>query len=439
MERFRTILAGPIARGTVVSLVIRVAGIGLGVVQAILTARLLGPDGYGAIAFVLSISMIAATVVLAGTEMLAVREVAKYSAERDFLGLRGFLRAIRIMLVGAIVLGVAAMAILLANLTLAEEFRRVIIYAIVIFPILALVLQFQGVLCGLGHTALSQIPFLFLRPLVLVGVLAYCFAFSIGIGPEGYLYTVVVGAALALILAGWTALRLTPATDVPPQMFPAATLFGLSAPFLAISVLGLLLAEINTLMLAWWTTPEETGLFQPIARIAPLMMLGAQAASVRYAPRVSELWARGEIERVAKITRLYTLATTGFAAIFAFCVILFDGAILGLFGEAFAVHTIALWWVAGAQVFNAACGPVALLLTMTDRANSAVWPQALTLVLVVSVGYFLIPALGVLGAAITFSAATVFWNVLMLIAVVRKMKIDPSIFGMFAGKDGTGS
>ena len=53
--------------------------------------------------------------------------------------------------------------------------------------------------------------------------------------------------------------------------------------------------------------------------------------------------------------------------------------IRGRFGEAFANNTKALWWVVGAQVFNAACGPVGILLTMTNRAALAIWPQAAAL------------------------------------------------------------
>ena len=429
MERFRNILAGPIARGTVVSLVIRVAGIGLGVVQAIMTARLLGPDGYGAIAFVLSISMIVATVVLAGTEMLSVREVARYLAERDFVGLRGFLRAIRIMLVGAVVLGVAAMAIVGANLTFAEEFRAVIIYSIVIFPMLALVLQFQGVLRGLGYTALSQIPFLFLRPLVLVGVLTYCFAFNIGIGPGGYLNTVVVAVVLSLILAGWTALRLTPATDTPPEVFPPARLIGLSAPFLAISVLGLLLAEINTLMLAWWTTPEETGLFQPIARIAPLMMLGTHAASMRYAPRVSELWARGEVDRLDAVTQKYVRTTTAFTVAMIALILLSGKWILGVFGEAFTVNIAALWWVAAAQVVNVCFGPVWSLLTMTGFTTGVAISQGLGLAAHLVLGAILIPEYQGVGAAMAMAGGIIVWNFAMLIQVKRVLPFDPTLVG----------
>jgi hypothetical protein len=49
---------GPIGRATIPSIAIRVAALALGFVQAILTARLLGPEGYGLVAVALSVATI---------------------------------------------------------------------------------------------------------------------------------------------------------------------------------------------------------------------------------------------------------------------------------------------------------------------------------------------------------------------------------------------
>ena len=424
-------LSGPVAKGTVVSLLIRLAGIGLGLVQAILTARLLGPEGYGMTAFVLSVSIVAATLVLFGTEPLAVREVARYAAARDHAGLAGFVRSIRIVLFGVSLLGAGAVTAFFATAPQAAEYRSVALYAVLIFPLIALVLQSQGVLRGLGHTALSQLPFFVLRPAVLVGVLAVCFVTGTGIGPEGYLNAVLAGTALALLWAGWSVLRLTPKGDAPARRHPPPSVVRASAPFLAISVTGLLLVEANTLMLAWWTTPEETGLFQPIARIAPLMMLGTTAAAVRYGPRVSELWARGETERLAAVTQTFVRTTTAFTFALTAPILILGDWLLGLYGEAFRVNVPALWWVAGAQLFNAACGPAFSLLTMTGHARHVAISQALGLAVQVGLAAVLIPAHGGLGAAMAMAGGIVVWSAALLIQVWRLLPIEPSLLGLF--------
>lgn len=436
MINVRTLLAGPIARGALVSLAIRLVGIGLGVLQAILTARLLGPEGYGAVALVLSVASILATVALLGAEMLTVREVARCVAKGDYGRLHSFLRAIRLMVVVALLPGVALAALILPRAPLAAEFQSVMIYAALIFPLMALTLQNQAILRGMGQTALSQIPFQILRPIVLVGVLSVSFLTGLEIDPDGYLLTAIVGAALAMALAWLAARRFTPDLEGVRHPTPLTPLLRQSAPFFATSALGLLLAEFSTLMLAWWSTPEETGLFQPVGRIAPLLLIGAQAASVRYASRISEFWAEGRIDRIQKVTRLFTLTTTGVAVALAAIVIVFDEPLLGVFGPGFAQNTSALWVLAAAQVANAACGPVGMLLAMTDRAALAVWPKVLALILAFIVGYVTVADYGALGAAIAMGAGVATWNVLTLAMVWRTMKFDPSIVGAIIGDAG---
>lgn len=431
MSNLRTFLAGPIARGTLVSLLIRVVGIGLGVVQAILTARLLGPEGYGAVAFVLSISMIFATVALAGTEMLAVREVARCAATGDGGQLHGFLRASRRIIIAAMVLCAGVLALILPLTPLAADFRSVMIYAVFIFPLLTLTLQNQGVLRGLGRTALSQIPFQIVRPVILVGVLVAFFLLGREIGPAGYLTAVLIGAGCALALALLTAARFTPALSGDRRPVALPTLARQSAPFFAISVLGLALTEISTLMLAWWSTPEETGLFQPIARIAPLLLLGAHAASVRYTPRVSEYWAKGEIAQLNAVTRTYTWTTTLFTLTTIIAILILGDWILGLFGEAFRANLPALYWLAGAQMVNALVGPTWSLLTMTGHTGRVLISHGLGLTTNVALGALLIPNYGVIGAAMAMAGGIVVWNIAMLIQVWRRLPVDPSILSLF--------
>jgi O-antigen/teichoic acid export membrane protein len=427
--------SGPIARATLLSLAIQVGGIALGVAQALLTARLLGPEGYGSVAYVISLAMLFSTIVLLGTEPLAVREVARLRALGETGRLIGFLFTIRWLVTGTALLAAAVAALTLSQVRFLDpDFGAVIGYTALLFPLFALIRQNQGALRGFGKTVMAQAPFQVLRQLVVVGFLASAWVVGHEVGPKGYLNAALVGAVVALVAVMFALKRQSPPTDVSAQAPSMVWLGSQALPFFVGSVLALLLGEINTLMLAWWTDAEQTGLFQPIARIAPLIMLGTQAAAVRYAPRVSEFWATGAMDRLTAITRIFTLTTTAFSLFLAIFVLFFGDIILGLFGEAFANNTKALWWVVGAQVFSSACGPVGILLNMTNRAALAIWPQAAALFVSVAAGYFLIPTQGVLGAAIAMSLGIVTWNSGMLYAVRKHMDIEPSLFGRLFGK-----
>lgn len=428
------LLSGPIARATFISLAIRVGGIVLVALQAILTARLLGPEGYGVVAYVFALSYLLATLALLGTEPLAVREVARLVALGDGPGLAGFLRDIRHLVLISCIVGALASLVVLPRLgTQDENFADAVLFAAFLFPILAFLIQTQGILTGFGRAVVALAPFNLIRPAIVVSALVLAWALGLELTPRSFLLVAIAGGAIALVVARVALARqVDPATRVARRRDSGYV--RLAAPFFAISVLVLLLGEINTLMLAWLTDAEETGLFQPIARLAPLVLLGVQAAAVRYAPRVSEFWTQGETARLAGITRTFTWTTTAFTALLAVLLIGLGDTLLGLFGEAFVANSAALWWVVGAQVFYAACGPGALLLTMTDRASAAILPQATGLVVNLAVGFVLIPGHGAYGAAVALSAGIVTVSLGLLIRVRLGLGLDPSIVSSVLGR-----
>ena len=401
------------------------AGLALVTLQAVLTARLLGPEGYGTVAYVVSLSTIIATVSMLGTQQLAVREVAKLHATNATDELGRFLGTIRRLLLMALVLGAALWVV--GTLTLANTTFPILFVAL-LFPLIALTQQTQGILRGFGIVALAQVPYLLIRPLTVVLVLGIATATSFAMTPTGLLATILAGLCLAAALALAASHRLTKNL---PQTPPGGvgSIAQAATPFFIFSVVTLVLTEINTLMLAWWAGPEETGLFQPVARVAPVLMLSMQAIAVRLGPRISEFWSTDQFDRMQDITRKVTLATTGLTLLSAVALVVLGNWILGFFGPAFPAVSAALFWIAAAQVLNAACGPVGLLLTMTDKAGSAVWPQIVALAVNVALGAILIPGQGAIGAAMAMAGGIVVWNLAMLITVRRRMGFDPSLIG----------
>jgi O-antigen/teichoic acid export membrane protein len=185
-------------------------------------------------------------------------------------------------------------------------------------------------------------------------------------------------------------------------------------PFLAMALVGILLGEINTLLLGWLATPHEAGLFQPVARLAPVMVLPVQAAGMRFAPRVAELWEQGKLQEIAHLRRVFTLWTLALTILVAVALAAAGPWILAAFGRDFSASAPLLWIIAGAQIFNAACGPVGMLLTMRGRGNAALAGQLSGLAVSCALGVWLIPDRGAAGAAVAMAGGIVAWNVVML-------------------------
>ncbi|MGN6498473.1 MAG: lipopolysaccharide biosynthesis protein [Tsuneonella sp.] len=432
---FGELVRGPIARDSGVSLAIRLAGLGLSFAQAVLTARLLGPDGYGTVAVVMSLVGIAGTMSQFGLGALAVREIAGRFAAGDAVGIRAFSRFALI--------AVAALSLLMSfglvvlgrtGVLVPDAYRETLeLGALLILPgaVLGLVRGFSQ---GFGRIALAQVPSELIRPAAVVLVMVVVTLASTGFTPDGYMYANAAATVLALAAAAlwlWWGERRWLAG--PTRFDGAGNSAAASLPFLGLALTAILQGELNTLLLGWLAGPRETGLFQPIVRLTPVLTMAVQAAGMRYAPRMAEFWQRGEIERIRAVTRTFTWTTTLATLCAALAIAAAGPWLLRVFGPDFRESAPLLWYVAAAQVFNAACGPVGMLLAMGGRSGGALFGQTIGLMVNVLLGAALVPQYGAAGAVAAMVASIVVWNVTMLAMVKKRYGFDASILGVLAG------
>lgn len=416
------------------SLTIRIAAMGLGFVQAVLIARLLGPAGYGVVAVTLSVATLVASFALLGLGGFAVREVSRLNIRAQFGALRGFVAWAAVIVFAAAATGSAAIAGLVAmpGLALPPELA----WGVAIVPPLAMLILLRGVSQGFGRVFDAQAPTELARPAAMVLALGAALVFAFPLTADGALILLIAANALALSLAGMAIIR-TLAKDVPgardvpggPMVFRSSEWIRDAAPFLGIGVLATLQAELNTLLLGWLSGPVETGLFQPVLRFVPIMLIAVQAVNVPLTPRISELWEQGETARLKQVVGLATITTTAAAVVTCAALLVLAPWLLSAFGSAFTANVPALVWLAAAQIFNAACGPVATLLDMTNHQRFTMWSLVASIAANILVGVWLIPSQGAYGAAIAMALSILVWNVLLLISVWRKLGFDPSLVG----------
>ena len=423
-------LFGQVARGSIQSLIVRLSGLAVAFLQAILTARLLGAEGYGQVAVALSVAQIVATVSMFGFGPLAVREVAKFRAVKNASAEANFNRLALTVVLTLSLLACAVLAILgsIGGIVSADYARPTALAALLVPP-LALIALLRGIACGRGRIVRSQLPGEVVRQSLMTTSLLLVILFGFSIGPQKYIAITAISASVAALVAYILTLR----REIRSVPFRIDILAGAqirqAMPFLGLALIGIAQGEINTLLLGALLGPQEAGLFQPIARLIPLMTLPVQAAAMRYAPIVSELWHAGETIRFERVTRLFTLWTSALTILLALGIAYTGNWILVLFGSEFSVGAELLWYMACAQIFNAACGPVGALLTMTGRSNAALAGQLAGLVVNLGLGLWLIPQFGLLGAVLAMSGGIVSWNVILLAITVRHVQFDPSLLG----------
>jgi len=436
-------LAGRVARGAALSLTIRIGALALGFAQAVLFARLLGPAGYGAVAVTLSVATLVASLALLGLGGFAVREVSRLRVHAQFGVLRGFVGWSTgiVLIAAAIGGGVIAVLTAMPDLALPPEFA----WGAAIVPLIAILLLLRGFSQGFGQVFYAQAPTELVRPAAMVVALAVASIFALPITTGGVLLLLVAAYVLASTLASVAIIRtMTKTTPREPKQYHRYQWIRNAAPFFAVGGLATLQLELNTLLLGWLSTPVETGLFQPVLRFAPIMLIAVQAVNVPLTPRISELWERGEMERLRHVVRLATITTTGAAVATCAALLLLAPWILSAFGAAFTANVPALMWLAAAQILNVACGPNATLLDMTDHQRFTMWSLVASIAANIVVGVWLIPLHGAHGAAIAMALGIIVLNILMLIAVRHKLGFDPSLVGairsrMFANEQSKNS
>ena len=426
--------SGPIARASVLSLAIRLVGLGLVFLQAVLTARLLGASGYGTVASIVSVAQVSAVVAVFGLGPMAVREIPSRKAGGERAEIGGFLR-LSLGVTCVLSLVVAALCALLFIPQLAENLpsaEGLLFGSLLVVP-LALIALLRGWAQGFDRIASAQVPAEILRPALMVTVMLAALSGAFAFGAGVYLALALATGCLAVIVSFallWRSdLRALPRPFVQPAFRNTATS---ALPFLGLGLAAILQGELNTLLLAFLAGPEETGIFQPAARVAPLLALPVQAAGMRYAPRIAELWRTGERDRMLSITRTFTWTTTLVSGLIGLTLGATGPWLMLFFGEEFARTAPLLWIIAAAYFLNAAGGPLGVIFAMAGRPGTAVIGQLAGLAVNVAIGVAFIPTYGAWAAVFGMLAATVTWNLLLIALMRRQLGIDPSLFGLIS-------
>ena len=423
---------GPIARGALSSITIRVAALALWFVQAILTARLLGPDGYGVVAVALSVATIATTLTMLGLAPLAVREVPQLVVRADWSKLRGFLRfsTLTVFAFSSLVaMGTATFA--LTTELFDPAFRTEIILATLLVPLLAMLMVLRGLCQGFGRVVAAQAPGELLRPIILVTSLGLLLLTATVVTTTNYI-AITIAAALAGTITAALSLRRIVAKSVPaspPRMAPRD--WGrAAAPFLGIAVFAIVGTEANTVILGGMAGPVEAGLFQPIARIAPILMIANEAVSMPLAPRLAKMWEHQDLQGIRELLRKSTVAAVGGTVAVSIALLLLAPYILGAFGQEFLINEHLLLWIALAQILNAACGAAGLLLDMAGKMKLRILAQGVTMVVQICFGLVLIGPYGAEGAAAALVAATLVWSLANWFLARKALGVETSLLSL---------
>lgn len=278
------------------------------------------------------------------------------------------------------------------------------------------------------------------RPHALIGQV-----YEPGVRLAGTAVAVLAGAGLtgaywALVVAAWSAALLALAalgcllrrTGAATPRYQPGQLFSYSTVSWISSLTATGLIWVDTLMLGFYGN-GEIGVYNVATRLVTVAIFVLPPINAAFGPYLAHLHHQG---RAAEVRRIYGAATGWVVRLSlpAFVLLLvFPDGLLRLFGSDFATGAVVTVILALGQLVNAITGPCGTVLNMSGRVGLNMADNLTALVLNIGLNLWLIPAYGIIGAAVAWAVSLAAVNVARVWQVRALIQALPVTPGMVKG------
>jgi len=198
-----------------------------------------------------------------------------------------------------------------------------------------------------------------------------------------------------------------------------------TAPRAVASVAQLALQRLDIVLVAALRGPAEAAIYTAATRFLVVGQLGSQAISLAVQPQLGVHLARQER---GEANTLYRTATAWLVLMtwpLYLLAVVFAPYLLTLFGRGYADGAVVVVVLCLTMLVATGCGMVDMVLSMAGRTSWNLTNSLLALAINVALNLWLIPPLGILGAAIAWSVAILVNNLLPLAQVGLSLGLHP--------------
>lgn len=428
-QKFRTQM-GQISRHSAVFFAGMMFTAAAGYLFKVYLARVLGAEALGLYALGMTIIGFVGVFNGLGLPQSAVRFVALYNASGQFNELRGFIvRAVGLLLAANLVLGAF---VVFAGPWISERvyhthaLRGYLGLFALIMILGALTAFFGQVLQGYKDVSRRTLITNFIgTPLMmLLTVLLVMW----GKGLRGYILSQVLSPVVVLLLLLACVWKLTPAearrmTGALPRM--DSQILSFSAAVFGMGLMEFLLAQVDKILIGVYINVLEVGIYSVAMAIVAFVPVALQSVNQIFSPTIADLHARAERELLGRLFQTLTKWILAFTIPLATVVIVFSKPLMRIFGPSFEAGWIVLVIGTLGQLINCGTGSVGYLLLMSGNQKRLLKVQATMTCIMVALNILLIPALGILGAAIATAVTAALSNIWYLREVRTALAISP--------------
>jgi O-antigen/teichoic acid export membrane protein len=410
-------------------------GMGLKYVCVIVIARHIGVVHFGTYALGLTILNFVQILSVAGLNYGVLRYVSLSHSQKEREKIKGIIiSALELVLVGSLLVG---MAIFIGAEVIAQRIFSKSELAMVI-RVFSLSLPFLAVI-EISVFSIQAIQTLKYKVYVkdiflpLSNVVAVVILFSIGLQIEGALYAYIVSAVVSALL-GIHYLRKTFPDIVNREVKPAPafkSLLRFSVPVVGMDILGFGVIWTDTLMVGYFMTTKDVGIYNAAARTAMLIYVILFSFSTIFMPMISDLYNRGEVKKLGGLFKTVTKWTFTLSFPLFLLMAILSKQILALFGPEFTMGAPCFLILALARMVGSFTGPAGNFLIMSGKQDIVFWDMALSFCVNIFLNYYLVIRYGVVGAAIATTLSVALLNLTFLIEIYYFNKIFPYNLRLF--------
>ena len=394
---------------------------GLG--TTLLLARWLGAEEFGRYAFAFSVASLVTLPFVQGLPVLAVREVSRAEPGQQPLAIarmHGFtLRLLGVLALGVVLVGGVAWA---GNRWFGAGNSVALLLVAASVPLTGMYgLVLGAMLRGQQRDVPGHVPDLVVRPVGFLVVLgALCLTVARPVALDAMLANLL--AALAAVLVGLRLLRPGSAgLEIPWRPWLASLV-----PLSTVAGMQLINGEVGVVMLGLFREDAEVGIYKIAASLALQTSFLLTIVNAVAAPRFAAAYRAGDLVAVRALNRRAGLAAVAFGAL-VFAVFAIGGhwAIGRALGPDFVAAMLPLLILSGAHVATLFAGSTNVLLSMIGQERIVLRAAVLALATNIVLNLVLVPAWGMLGAAIGTALSLATWRLYLSRQTAKVLRPEP--------------
>ncbi|MEH7374548.1 oligosaccharide flippase family protein [Neobacillus drentensis] len=409
-------------KGTLYVFIIKLLGAGLAFLTQVILSKSLGIESYGSLSIFLSLANIMIVLPLIGMDTAIIRSVAGTDEKNQRKWFLTISLKITTLLLAIVLLTLwIGKSIIFSSFDLDPELG---IYLVLYVIVLSYSKILDGFFQGEKKTVLANIFSSFLNNLMKVVLLVAVFSITLGLQT-----TVIVLLAVEMVLVFirliYVAKGYLDVTTQPKGQVKEYVRY--SIPLFFVASISIVLLSLDKFILSYMMGNFEVGILRIFENYAAILALFVSPFVTMW-PIMSEYYQKNKMDDLKELFKQSTLVIATLILPAWVTLTVCTEEILEIFGvnatQVDNIRLIMFLFFLG-TVYDAIIGPAGALLSMTKYSKINLINNILLFALNVVLSVILISKMGLLGAAISFSASKIFINTLNVYQNKRLFNLFP--------------